>query len=119
MRSIEPGISRFRVWSFGPSRNDGLWVEWAGETNPKNGVQEQTEPDSAAADQTRGREHAVARFQRAGAEPDAACQGIGADLLARHDGRPDRGRVRSRSRRRALRGEALRQGGARAAAAGP
>src|SRR5262245_20553978 len=23
MRSIEPGISRFRVWSFGPSRNDG------------------------------------------------------------------------------------------------
>jgi hypothetical protein len=20
----EPGISRFRVWSFGPSRNDGL-----------------------------------------------------------------------------------------------
>jgi len=21
MRSIEPGISRFRVWSFGPSRN--------------------------------------------------------------------------------------------------
>jgi flagellar biosynthesis protein FliQ len=27
MRSIEPGISRFRVWSFGPSRNDGL-PEW-------------------------------------------------------------------------------------------
>jgi hypothetical protein len=23
MRSIEPGSSRFRVWSFGPSRNDG------------------------------------------------------------------------------------------------
>src|SRR6195952_5819594 len=23
MRGIEPGISRFRVWSFGPSRNDG------------------------------------------------------------------------------------------------
>ena len=23
MQSIEPGISRFRVWSFGPSRNDG------------------------------------------------------------------------------------------------
>ncbi len=22
--SIEPGISRFRVWSFGPSRNDGV-----------------------------------------------------------------------------------------------
>src|SRR4051794_36227316 len=22
MHSIEPGISRFRVWSFGPSRND-------------------------------------------------------------------------------------------------
>src|SRR5271154_2340015 len=22
MRSIEPGTSRFRVWSFGPSRND-------------------------------------------------------------------------------------------------
>ncbi|TMJ81341.1 MAG: hypothetical protein E6G79_16260 [Alphaproteobacteria bacterium] len=22
MRSIEPGISRFRVWSFGPPRND-------------------------------------------------------------------------------------------------
>src|ERR1039458_8462391 len=22
MRNIEPGISRFRVWSFGPSRND-------------------------------------------------------------------------------------------------
>jgi flagellar biosynthetic protein FliQ len=25
MRSIEPGISRFRVWSFGPSRNDELY----------------------------------------------------------------------------------------------
>jgi NAD(P)-dependent dehydrogenase (short-subunit alcohol dehydrogenase family) len=24
MRSIEPGISRFRVWSFGPSRNDAI-----------------------------------------------------------------------------------------------
>ena len=24
-RSIEPGTSRFRVWSFGPSRNDELW----------------------------------------------------------------------------------------------
>src|SRR5258708_14365026 len=24
MRSIEPGISRFRVWSFGPSRNDDV-----------------------------------------------------------------------------------------------
>ena len=24
MRSIEPGISNFRVWSFGPSRNDKL-----------------------------------------------------------------------------------------------
>jgi hypothetical protein len=24
MRSIEPGISRFRVWSCGPSRNDGV-----------------------------------------------------------------------------------------------
>jgi hypothetical protein len=23
---IEPGISRFRVWSCGPSRNDGVWV---------------------------------------------------------------------------------------------
>src|ERR1700674_766056 len=23
MRSIEPGISRFRVWPFGPSRDDG------------------------------------------------------------------------------------------------
>src|SRR4030095_376014 len=29
MRSIEPGISRFRVWSFGPSRNDGGWIEAA------------------------------------------------------------------------------------------
>src|SRR5215207_6664313 len=27
MRSIEPGISRFQVWSFGPSRNDGSLVE--------------------------------------------------------------------------------------------
>src|ERR1700737_4113265 len=26
MRSIEPGISRFRVWSFGPSRNDEIWI---------------------------------------------------------------------------------------------
>jgi hypothetical protein len=26
MRSIEPGISRFRVWSCGPSRNDGVWI---------------------------------------------------------------------------------------------
>jgi hypothetical protein len=23
---IDPGISRFRVWSCGPSRNDGVWV---------------------------------------------------------------------------------------------
>src|SRR5882724_9687139 len=29
MRSIEPGISRFRVWSFGPSRNDG-WLRRKG-----------------------------------------------------------------------------------------
>src|SRR5438552_9804422 len=27
MRSIEPGISRFRVWSFGPSRNDSIGQE--------------------------------------------------------------------------------------------
>src|SRR5471030_2602948 len=26
MRSIEPGISRFRAWSFGPSRNDRGWI---------------------------------------------------------------------------------------------
>jgi hypothetical protein len=26
MRSIEPGISRFRVRSFGPSRNDDVWI---------------------------------------------------------------------------------------------
>ncbi|TFV43640.1 hypothetical protein E4K65_31190 [Bradyrhizobium niftali] len=26
VRSTEPGISRFRVWSFGPSRNDGNTV---------------------------------------------------------------------------------------------
>jgi len=25
VRSTEPGISRFRVWSFGPSRNDGVY----------------------------------------------------------------------------------------------
>ena len=24
MRSIEPGISRFRIWSFGPARNDSI-----------------------------------------------------------------------------------------------
>ena len=30
MRSIEPGISRFRVWSFGPSRNDGVYIQDAG-----------------------------------------------------------------------------------------
>src|SRR6266478_2736624 len=26
MQSIEPGISRFRVWSCGPSRNDSVWL---------------------------------------------------------------------------------------------
>src|SRR3954464_2349460 len=26
MQSIEPGISNFRVWSFGPSRNDSIFV---------------------------------------------------------------------------------------------
>src|SRR6266436_3935792 len=26
MRSIEPGISRFRVWSYGPSRNDTRFI---------------------------------------------------------------------------------------------
>src|SRR5438445_13125221 len=26
MRSIEPGISRFRVWSFGPSQNDNFTI---------------------------------------------------------------------------------------------
>jgi hypothetical protein len=32
MRSIEPGISRFRVWSCGPSRNDGVWDLGCAET---------------------------------------------------------------------------------------
>src|SRR5690349_19504273 len=40
MRSIEPGISRFRVWSFGPSRNDGENSERAHReiTQPQIGV---------------------------------------------------------------------------------
>ena len=46
------------------------------------------------------------------------CQGAGADLLARHDGRAARHRVRPRSGRRTLRRKALRQGGARFAAPG-
>src|SRR6267154_2559034 len=29
MRSIEPGISRFRAWSFGPSRNDEVLRRFA------------------------------------------------------------------------------------------
>ena len=31
VRSDEPGISRFRVWSFGPSRNDGIAQNSAGD----------------------------------------------------------------------------------------
>src|SRR5436190_2303739 len=35
MRSIEPGISRFRVWSFGPSRNDGERFKETNMSSPK------------------------------------------------------------------------------------
>src|ERR1700743_1459293 len=38
MRSIEPGISRFRVWCLAPSRNDGLRTErfaWPAERDAK------------------------------------------------------------------------------------
>jgi hypothetical protein len=92
-------------------------VDRAGNTS-EHGVQQPTEPDPASPHQAGGRQHAVTGFQRAGAEPDAACQGIGADLLARHDGQSVRDRLRSRPGRRALRRDALRQGGARAAAPG-
>ncbi|MGY4319998.1 hypothetical protein ACVWW1_009325 [Bradyrhizobium sp. JR3.5] len=82
------------------------------------GVRQQTESDSASADEAGGRQHAVAGLDRAGAASGEALQGARADLLARHDGRADRDRLRSRSGRRALRREALRQGGARLAAPG-
>jgi hypothetical protein len=32
----EPGISRFRVWSFGPSRNDDFVADDARADNPAN-----------------------------------------------------------------------------------
>ena len=78
--------------------------------------EEQTESDPASADQAGGRQHAVAGFFCAGAEPDAAGERARPDLLARHDGRAARHRLRPRPRRRALRRDAVRQGGARAAA---
>ena len=83
-----------------------------------NGVPQQTEPDPASAEEAGGRQHAVAGFERAGAAPGAARQGTRADLLARHDGRAARHRLRPRSGRRTLRRKALRQGGARLAAPG-
>src|SRR5829696_381218 len=38
MQSIEPGISRFRVWSFGPSRNDRSINSIAPPPTPGDGV---------------------------------------------------------------------------------
>src|SRR5579883_1517901 len=110
MRSIEPGISRFRVWSFGPSRND------KGE-NLEDGVVQPTRPNPASADQACCRQYAVAGFDGARAKPGAARKRVGADLLARYDGRAAGYRFRPRSRRRTQRRKAFRQGGARAAAA--
>ena len=75
--------------------------------------------DPASAEEAGRRQHAVAGSQRAGAASGAADQGAGADLLARHDGRAARHRLRPRSDRRTLRREALRQGGARLAAPRP
>src|SRR5256885_15406449 len=58
----------------------------AGRENYRDGVDQPTESDSASADQAGHRQHAVARFDGAGPKPGAACQGVGTDLLARHDG---------------------------------
>src|SRR5882757_10146179 len=44
MRSIEPGISRFRVWSFGPSRNDGVCISGAWPTSIKMPLQNRVTP---------------------------------------------------------------------------
>src|SRR5436853_3648370 len=46
--------------------------------NNRNGFEQPTEPDPPSADETGGRQHAVARFDRAGAKSGAAGQGIGA-----------------------------------------
>src|SRR5712672_3227002 len=78
-----------------------------------NGVDEQAEPNSASSDQTGGRQHAVAGFERTNTKSGPAGQGIGADLLARHDGHAASRGLGTRSGRRAQRRETVRQGGER------
>src|SRR5689334_8332757 len=60
----------------------------------RDGLQQQIEPDPAAADEAGGRQHAVARSGGARAGSDPARQGARPDLLARHDGRAARHRLR-------------------------
>src|SRR5450631_3775049 len=86
--------------------------------NHANGVHQPTEPDPASADETGGRQHAVAGFDRAGAASGAADQGTRTDLMAGYDGRAAGHRFRPRSRRGTQRREAFRQGVAWLAAPG-
>src|SRR6202040_2789861 len=48
MRSVEPGISRFRVWSCGPSRNDVLGGHIFDDRLPASSGQYQTSDQNAA-----------------------------------------------------------------------
>ena len=85
-------------------------------TTQDHGADRLTELDPASAEEADRRQHAVDRFDVAGAASGADGEGARPDLLARHDGRAHRHRLRRRSGRRAERRKALRQGGARRAA---
>ena len=94
----------------------GRRSQWANDIN--YGAKEQARSDSATADQSHGRQHAFALVVRADPGPLPASQEARAHLLARHDGCPDRVRLRPWPGRRAQRRKALRQGGAWRAQAG-
>src|SRR5215472_14030822 len=80
------------VPGFDASHRPGTTVK--GETSRDGAEEEQTKSDPASADQAGGRQHAVAGFLGARAEPDAAGERAGSDLLARHDGRAAGHRLR-------------------------
>src|SRR5258705_9280366 len=62
----EPGISRFRVWSYGPSRNDELPIQRL--VPPENPVLVERDPSVARQIRldVRPRRHPVAQFDETG-----------------------------------------------------
>ena len=105
-------------WSecFASQRGGAIWPQDR-EDARANGAQ-QAASDSASAAHAGAGQHAHGRRRRADPGPDAHRPRAGADLLARHDGHAAGRRVGRRPGGRAVRREALRQGGARLAAPG-